>query len=60
MRSFEEDVSSADEGLQYLYFKLKYMRAKLLRKVRQHKQADDQCQELIDFVRTKMPTQATP
>ena len=56
MRSFEEDVSSAEEGLQYLYFKLKYMRAKLLRKVRQHKQADDQCQELIDFVRSKMPT----
>lgn len=45
MGNDNEQVESTTErdGLEYLFFKLKYMKAKVLRKTRQHKKADDLC-----------------
>ena len=58
--SNSSESSTERDGLEYLFFKLKYTKAKVLRKTRMHMKADALCQELIDFIRTKMPKLAIP
>lgn len=46
--------------MEYLYFKMMYMKAKVQRKTRMLQSADDTCQFLIDTVKDKMPSKSEP
>ena len=54
------DGKESSDDLEYMYYKMKYMKAKALRKTRQLLQADQLCQSLIDHVREKMQSKDEP
>jgi len=48
------------DEIEYLYFKLMYVKAKTARKTRQLKAADEICSYLIETVRDKLPKEVEP